>query len=72
MSHTHKDENEWKRDRDEMALREYVRKTTDAAYLRMRTRTAKEQHAAAMASLRGPDDSPPPDADDSSIRGVMR
>ena len=63
---------DWKRERDEMARREYVRKTTDAAYLRMRTRTAKEQHADALASLKGPDEIPLPDVDDSSIRGVMR
>lgn len=63
---------DWKRERDEMARREYVRKTTDAAYLRMRTRTAKEQHADALAALKGPDEIPLPDADDSSLRGVMR
>lgn len=63
---------DWKRERDEMARREYVRKTTDAAYLRMRTRTAKEQHADALAALRGPGEIPLPDADDSSLRGVMR
>lgn len=63
---------EWKRQRNELAARDYARKTTDAAYLRMRTRTAKEQHADALAALKGPSDIPLPDADDSSIRGVMR
>jgi hypothetical protein len=38
----------------------------------MRTRTAKQQLAEAMRQSRGPDDLPLPDADDSSIRGVMR
>lgn len=56
---------DWKRERNERAAREHVRKTTDAAYLRMRTRTAKEQHADALAALRGPDEIP--DADDGSI-----
>ena len=63
---------DWKRERDEMARREHVRKTTDAAFLRMRTRTAKEQQADALAALKGPSDIPLPDADDSSLRGVMR
>lgn len=63
---------EWKRERNERAAREHVRKTTDAAYLRMRTRTAKEQRADALAALKGPGEIPLPDADDSSIRGVMR
>jgi hypothetical protein len=63
---------DWKRERNELARREHVRKTTDAAYMRMRTRTAKEQHADALRALKGPDDIPLPDADDSSIRGVMR
>lgn len=63
---------DWKRKRVERDQREYLRKTTDPAYIRMRTRTAKEQHADAMRALRGPDDIPLPDADDSSVCGVMR
>lgn len=63
---------DWKREQIERARRDHVRKTTDAAYLRMRTRTAKEQQADALAALKGPSDIPLPDADDSSIRGVMR
>lgn len=39
---------------------------TDAAHGRMRARTAKEQHAAALEALKGPDDLP--DSDDESIR----
>jgi hypothetical protein len=64
--------NDWKRGRIELARREYVRKTTDAAYMRMRTRTAKEQHADALQELKGLEEIPLPDADDSIIRGVMR
>ena len=39
---------------------------TDPASNRMKTRTAKEQHAAALEALKGPDDIP--DSDDESIR----
>ena len=42
------------------------RKVTDSADARMRMRTAKEQHAAALDALKGPDDVPLPDADDES------
>lgn len=56
---------EWKRERNEIARRQYLRKITDAAENRMRTRTAKQQLAEAQAALRGPDDIP--DADDESI-----
>lgn len=63
---------DWKRERNELARREHVRKTLDAAYLRMRTRTAKEQQADALAALKGPGEIPLPDADDSGLRGVMR
>lgn len=63
---------DWKRERNELARRDHVRKTTDAAYLRMRTRTAKEQQADALATLKSPGEIPLPDADDSSLRGVMR
>ncbi len=61
---------DWKRERNERAVRDYVRKTTDAAYLRIRT--AKEQQADALAALKGPGEIPLPDADDSGLRGVMR
>lgn len=47
-------------------------KITELSLTRMRTRTAKEQHADALAALKGPGEIPLPDADDSSIRGVMR
>lgn len=47
-------------------------KITELSLNRMRTRTAKEQQADALAALKGPSDIPLPDADDSSIRGVMR
>ena len=57
---------EWKRDR-----REYLRETADPAFMRMKTRTAKEQHADAMRTLRGPDDIPLPDADDSSVKRLQ-
>jgi len=52
--------------------RNELRKMTSAAESRMRTRTAKQQLADALKALRGPDDIPLPDADDSSLRGVMR
>jgi hypothetical protein len=39
---------------------------TSPAENRMRARTAKEQHAAALDALKGPDDVPLPDADDES------
>ena len=57
----------------ETAFKASYRKITDQADARMRTRTAKEQHAAALADLaRGPDDVVP-DADDSSIqRGMLK
>lgn len=56
---------DWKRERNERARRELFRKITDPATNRMRTRTAKQQLAAELASLRGPDEIP--DADDSSV-----
>lgn len=56
---------EWKRERNERAAREYLRKSTDASFMRMKTRTAKEQLAEAMRASRGPDEIP--DADDGSI-----
>ena len=39
---------------------------TSPAENRMRARTAKEQHAAALDALKGPDDVPLPDADGES------
>ena len=63
---------EWQRERRDQDRRHLARKTLDAAENRMRTRTAKQQLADAMAASRGPDDIPLPDADDSSLRGVMR
>lgn len=52
--------------------REQLRRMADAADGRARTRTAKERHAAALAAMSGPGEIPLPDADDSSIRTVMR
>lgn len=40
--------------------------TTSPAENRMRARTAKEQHAAMLEAMRGPDDLPLPDADGES------
>ena len=52
--------------------RRYLATVTDAAFLRMRERTAKEQLLAAQRELaRGPDDVID-DTDDSSVAGVMR
>ena len=52
--------------------RHLLRKITSGADGRMRERTAKEQLAAAQRELeRGPDEVIP-DADDSSLRGVVR
>lgn len=58
--------NERQRERQEQDRRHLARKTLDAAENRMRTRTAKQQLADAMAASRGTDDIPLPDADDSS------
>lgn len=55
---------DWKRDRIERDRREYLRKITDAAESRMRSRTAKEQHADALKALKGGEEMP--DADDAS------
>lgn len=65
MSHTHKDENEWKRDRNERAVRDHFRKITDASQNRMLTRTARAQLDDAMKRNR----EPVPDADDESYKG---
>ena len=64
MSHTHKDD-EWKRDRNERAVREHFRKITDASQNRMLTRTARAQLDDAMKRSR----EPVPDADDESYKG---
>ena len=59
------------RDRNEQDRR-HIARITPAAEGRMRERTAKEQLLAAQRELeRGPDDVVP-DADDSSLRGVVR
>lgn len=55
---------DWKRERNERARRDYLRKITDAAEGRMRSRTAKEQLAEAMNRGRGGEEIP--DADDAS------
>lgn len=52
--------------------RENLRRIADAAEGRARTRTAKEAHAPALAALKGPDEIPLPDADDSSINAILR
>lgn len=62
---------DWKRERNEQAAREYLRKTLDASENRMRTRTAKEQLAEAMKASRGPDEIPMPDADDASFKRLQ-
>ena len=49
----------------EQNSRRLQRQRLDAAEGRAKTRTAKEQRAAAMAALRGPEDIP--DADDASV-----
>lgn len=63
---------DWKRERNERALREHLRKITDPAENRMRTRTAKQQLADAIKHGEAPEDLPVPDADDSSLRGMLR
>ena len=55
---------EWQRERQEQDRRYLLRKTTDAAYMRMRQRTAKEQLAEAIARGKGTEEVP--DADDAS------
>lgn len=45
------------------------RKISIPAESRMRARTAKEQLAATLEALKGPDDIPDPDSDDSSMQG---
>lgn len=58
---------------DEARFLRSLRKVTDQADARMRTRTAKEQHADALAALNRERDEPVPDADDSSIqRGMLK
>ena len=64
---------QWRRDNIERGRQYLLRKITDPASNRMRTRTAKEQLAAAQRDLeRGPDDVVP-DADDAAMRraGVL-
>lgn len=64
MGHTYKDDDQWKRDRNERAMREHFRKITDAAENRMLTRRAREQLLETMKENREPDD----DGDDSSYQ----
>ena len=45
------------------------RKTTDRAYERMRTRTAKEQLAETLRELHKSQDEAIPDSDDASMQG---
>lgn len=68
MSHTFKDE-EWKRERNERAVREHFRKISDGALNRMLTRTAKAQLEDAMRKNREP--VPDDDGDDASHKGLM-
>lgn len=63
---------EWKRERIELSRRQYLRKITDAAENRMRTRTAREQMADAFKRGEAPEVLPEPDADDSSLKGMLR
>jgi hypothetical protein len=65
MSHTHKDENEWKRERNERSVREHLRKISDGALNRMLARTAQAQLEYSMKRNR----EPVPDADDESYKG---
>ena len=62
----------WKRERNELARREHLRKITDAAENRMRTRTARQQLADAMEEGKAPRDLPLPDADDAALLGIFR
>jgi len=64
MGHTYKDDDQWKRDRNERAMREHFRKITDAAENQMLTRRAREQLLDSMKENREPDD----DGDDSSYQ----
>lgn len=63
---------EWKRERNELARRQAARKTTDAAHKRMRERTAREQFLAAQAKLNREQEDSIPDADNDSLRNIMR
>jgi len=63
---------DWKRERIERSMRDHLRKITDPAENRMRTRTAKQQLADAMKQGEAPEDLPVPDADDSSLKGMLR
>lgn len=64
--------NDWKRERDELARRQHLRKITDPAENRMRTRTAREQLQAAQRELNREQGESIPDADDSSLLNIMR
>lgn len=68
MSHTHKDEDEWKRERNERAVRDHLRKITDPAMNRMLTRTARAQLEETMRKNREPE--PDDGEDDASTKGL--
>lgn len=59
--------NPMQRERTERDRQYLLRKITSQAEGRMRARTAKEQHAEYLASLKGPNPDDVPDADDSSV-----
>lgn len=64
----------WKRqlvDQWEAEGREHLRKITSHADSRMRSRTAREQQAAALAAMNREQDDMVPDADDASIQPGM-
>lgn len=68
MSHTHKDDDQWKRERNERAAREHFRKITDAAENRMLTRAALQLQEA-MRKNREP--VPDDGDDDASTRKAL-
>jgi hypothetical protein len=58
---------------DDHKREQHRQKITDAARRRMLATTAKQQLAQALEEARrGPQDIPLPDADDASLRGVLR
>lgn len=71
MSHTHKDDDDWKRERNERAVRDHLRKITDPAMNRMRSRTAKEQLADAIQAGRAPNDVPDAEDESTTRTGVL-
>ena len=63
---------QWKREQTDRDRRHLLPKMTSQADNRMRTRTAKQQLADAIKHGEAPEDLPVPDADDSSLRGMLR